>query len=163
MARHEINIELRANGSNAVSEFGKVGKASRDLIVNVKKIGNVFGEIGGNIGGLFQNILKGGAFGIMQSVVALGVNTFQRWRDSAKEAAEAASKAAKETADSIKSSVSAISSTMSTGISSVDKYTTSLIKQLDATRQLAVAEKELEKQRAIASGDSAAAARADEV
>ena len=52
---------------------------------------------------------------------------------------------------------------MSTGISSVDKYTTSLIKQLDATRQLAVAEKELEKQRAIASGDSAAAARADEV
>ena len=76
-----------------------------------------------------------------------------------KESAEAA----KETADSIKSSVSAISSTMSTGISSVDKYTTSLIKQLDATRQLAVAEKELEKQRAIASGDSAAAARADEV
>ena len=44
MARHEINIELRANGSNAVSEFGKVGKASRDLIVYVKKIGNVFGE-----------------------------------------------------------------------------------------------------------------------
>ena len=49
MANREVNIELRASGADKVAgEFGKVGKASRDLVVNVKKIGNVFGKLGGN-------------------------------------------------------------------------------------------------------------------
>ncbi|MBO7721387.1 MAG: hypothetical protein J6T01_03180 [Kiritimatiellae bacterium] len=69
MARREINIELRADGSKAVGEFGKVGKASRDLIVNVKKIGNAFGEIenvrffdlnsGDEISGVYYNMSGG--------------------------------------------------------------------------------------------------------
>ena len=94
MANGIVNIILRGQGGSQVgSEFAKVGKASTDLVVNIKKIGNVFGELGGNIGGFFQNILKGGVFGIAQSILQLGVDLFKKWRDSAKEAAEEAAKA----------------------------------------------------------------------
>ena len=125
----------------------------------VKGFGRGIGGVMGSVSRIIGDLFTGGLWSAGSRALGFIIAKFYEWRDSAKESAEAA----KETADSIKSSVSAISSTMSTGISSVDKYTTSLIKQLDATRQLAVAEKELEKQRAIASGDSAAAARADEV
>lgn len=76
MADGEINITLRsAGGDKVAAEFGKVGRASKDLIVNVKKIGNVFGELGGNIGGLLQNILKGSIWGIAAEV-AKGIGGF---------------------------------------------------------------------------------------
>ena len=162
MARHEINIALKADGSKAVGEFGKVGKASTDLIVNIKKIGNIFGELGGHVGGFIQNFLKGGVWGIAQSVVAMAVSAITKWRDSAKEAAEKASEAMKKSADEIKATLDSINKDFSSGVSAVDKYTSRLEKQIETTKRLALAEKELEKQRALASGDKEGAIKADE-
>ena len=162
MARREINIELRADGSKAVGEFGKVGKASRDLIVNVKKIGGAFGELGGLLGDLSSNILKGGVWGVMNAVVQAGVGLFQRWRDSAKEAAKASEEAVQKMADGVKSAVAEINSAYSTATSAADKWLAKTEKQIETTKRLAVAEQELAKQRALASGDKAGAAKADE-
>ena len=100
MARRTVNITLSASGGNQVAaEFGKAGKASTDLIVNIKKIGNVFGEVGGHLGGFVQNLLKGGIWGIAQAAIGGVVSLCQKWRDSAKEAAEAAEKAAQRARD----------------------------------------------------------------
>ena len=60
MASHTVNIKLQSGGADkVVGDFGKVRKASTDLIVNVKKIGNIFGDFGGSVGSLLQNFLKG--------------------------------------------------------------------------------------------------------
>lgn len=161
MASRTIDIRL----GSSFDPKGVVAAETQIQILEktVKGFGRGIGGVMGSVSRIIGDLFTGGLWSAGSRALGFIIAKFYEWRDSAKEAAEAASKAAKETADAIKSSVSEISSTMSSGISSVDKYTSSLIKQLDATKQLAVAEKELEKQRAIASGDSAAAARADEV
>ena len=110
MAKREVNITLRSSGAGkVVDDFGKIGSASRDLIVNVKKIGNVFGELGGNIGGFIQNILKGGVWGIVASIAENVMGLFGKWLDGQKEInkeleklAETAKKAGKAATDCFK-------------------------------------------------------------
>lgn len=154
----DIRFGTKYDGSGAAAAKTDIGSLTR--VISVFSRGTT-GPLK-KVLALIRDIATGGIWQIGASAIMAAGSLVVKFFQREKEAAEAAAKAAKESADAIKSTVSEISSTMSTGISSVDKYTSSLIKQLDATKQLAVAEKELEKQRAIASGDTAAAAKADE-
>ena len=166
MSSHKINIELSADGGKAVAdEIGKVGKASTDLIVNVKKIGRAFGEFGGFFGDLVSNILKGGVWGIMNAVISGAVSLFGKWRDSAKEAAEAAAKAAEEAAERQKKAVdeyaAAIDKLAKTSIEASNANLKRINAELDATQKLTKATLELERERARASGDYSGVSNAD--
>ena len=159
MDNNEINIELRANGgNNVVGELGRIRRSSSDLIVNVKKLGNVFGELGGNIAGLVQNILKGGVFGIVQSVINLGVSAFSKWRDAAAKAAEEAKeaerKASEEALKSISDYAAAIDKAYEKRNAAINERVKSIHSEIDATKELIKATLELEKARARKSGDA---------
>ena len=166
MARRTVNITLSASGGNQVAaEFGKAGKASTDLIVNIKKIGNVFGEVGGHLGGFVQNLLKGGIWGIAQAAIGGVVSLCQKWRDSAKEAAEAAEKAAQRARDAHQSYIDNYMAAVKKAASTEDQWLShglSLTKQrIDATNNLVKATLELEKAEARARGDKSAMERID--
>ena len=161
MAEHKINIELRADSGKAVDAFGKVGKASTDLIVNIKKLGGAFGDFGGIAGNILSNIFKGGIWGIMTAAVQGALSLFNKWRNSAKEAAEAVSEAMKKSAEEASAAITKINQAYKDEVSSIDKVTASTIKQIEATKKLAVATQELARQRALAAGDADAAAKAE--
>ena len=166
MAKNTVNIQLRAGGASQVAgEFGKVGKASTDLIVNVKKIGGAFGDLGGMLGGVVQNVLKGGIFGIAAEVTRGIVSLYAKWRDSAKEAAEAAEKAAQRARDAHQSYIDNYMSAVKKAASTEDQWLShglSLTKQrIDATNNLVKATLELEKAEARARGDKSAMERID--
>ena len=159
MDNNEINIELRASGgNNVVGELGRISRSASDLIVNVKKLGNVFGELGGNIAGLVQNILKGGVFGIVQSVIQLGVSAFSKWRDAAAKAAEEAKeaerKASEEALKSISDYAAAIDKAYEKRNAAINERVKSIHSEIDATKELIKATLELEKARARKSGDA---------
>ena len=158
MAKSEINIELRAaGGSRVAGEFGKIGKASTDLIVNVKKIGNAFGELGGNIGGLLQNILKGGVFGIVQSVIDLGISLVGKLRASWKKADEDIAKAEKETHEKrmkhLAEYATAAEKASAARKDAIDKELSSLKEEINATKELTKATLELKRASAFKKGD----------
>ena len=158
MADHEINIELRADGgSKVVGEFGRIDRASSDLIVNVKKIGNVFGELGGNIAGLVQNILKGGVFGIVQGVIQLGVSAFLKWRDAAKVAEREIAEAEKETHEKrmkhLSEFATAAEKASAARNDAISKETSALKEEINATKELTKATLELQRASAFKKGD----------
>ena len=100
MARQTVNIELRAGGGNQVAgEFGKAAKASQDFVVNIKKIGNVFGELGGTMGDLVSNIAKGGIWGIMNAAVAGAQKLLDSWLAKQEQVEERAATAAQKAYD----------------------------------------------------------------
>lgn len=159
MARHTVNIELHAGGgSQVVGEVGKVGKATTDLIVNIKKFGNLFGELGSNIGSFLQNLLKGGVWGIAQSIVQIGVDAFSKWKNAEKEAAEAAAKAAQEHLEKRQKLVSEYMATVERSLAAEKQWISHDLsmtqKRIDLTKNLTLATLELEKARARALGDT---------
>lgn len=96
MAKQTVNIELRASGGTKVAgEMGKIGKASTDLVVNIKKIGGAFGELGGFFGDLFSNIMKGGIWGIMSAAVQGVIKLFGKMSSASEEAEQKAAEAAR--------------------------------------------------------------------
>ena len=100
MASQTVNIELRSSGGSQVaSEFGKAAKASSDFVVNIKKIGNVFGELGGTMGDLVSNLAKGGIWGIMNAAVAGAQKLIDNWFAKEEEAEERAAAAAQKAYD----------------------------------------------------------------
>lgn len=164
MADKNIKVHIKTTAdTKALIEYDKVlGKMTGTLTgVSgvVASVASKFGGFGSVIAGFVRNFLRGGIWGIMATAVQ---ELWSRWKDGAKEAAEKASEAVKKSADEIKASVAEIDKSFSSGVSSVDKYTSRLEKQIDATKRLAIAEKELEKQRALANGDVVGAAKADE-
>lgn len=100
MARQTVNIELRATGGNQVAdEFGRAARASGDFVVNIKKIGNVFGELGGTMGDLISNIAKGGIWGIMNAAVAGAQKLLDDWFAKQEQAEERAATVAQKAYD----------------------------------------------------------------
>lgn len=166
MARHTVNIELHAGGGSQVAgEVGKVGKATTDLIVNVKKFGNLFGELGSNLGSLAQNLLKGGVWGIAQSIVQIGVDAFEKWRNAEKEAAEAAARHAQELLEKRQKCVSEYMETVERSLASEKQWIAHDLgmtqKRIALTKTLTQATIELEKARARAMGDTSGMRAAD--
>ena len=166
MAKRIVNVELRGTGGAQVaSELGKAGKASNDFVVNIKKIGNAFGELGSFWGDLISNITKGGIWGIMNAVVQGAVSLFSKWMNSAKEAAEAAAKATKDSLDKQQSYIDNFMSALKKVSDTENQWLShglSLTKQrIDATNNLTKATLELEKAEARMRGDKEAMADAD--
>ena len=154
----EIHIDSKYDGTGVasakadVTDFGRaVNTFARGTTGPLKRVL-----------GLIKDIATGGIWQIGASaIMAAGAYIAKFWRSTAEEAKKA-SEAIKKSADEIKASVAEIDKSFSSGVSSVDKYTSRLEKQIDTTKRLAIAEKELEKQRALASGDNMGAAKADE-
>ena len=151
MAKQIVNIEIRGSGgSQVVNEFGKVNKASQDFVVNVKKIGGVFGELGGAWGDLVSNIAKGGIWGIMNALINGVVTLYGKWRDSAKEAAEEAKRKTEEMIDANKKLVVSIKEASAAQAAAIDHNLSRREKEIDRVKELTKAEIELARQREIA-------------
>lgn len=159
MAKREIDIVLRSTGGKkVVGDLSGVRKASTDLVVNIKKLGGAFGEMGSIAGNVLSNILKGGVFGIIaasvQGAMALCVKAWNKHKEAAEKAAEAAKEAFDKMAKGIADKIGAIGNAFNAAITSIDKMTASFDKQTAAVKNLVLAHIELEKQRNIASGMS---------
>ena len=164
MAKREINIELRAAGAGKVAAaLGIVGNASKDLIVNVKKMGNVFGELGNNIGGLFQNILKGSVWGIVASIAENVIGLIGKWRDRQKEVAEASKRATEDMIAANAKLTASVRETAKTAEEASKTFISQRDEELKKTNELIKAEIRLKKERAIAAGMKTADAEKWEV
>lgn len=164
MASRTIDVHLRTNADTGPLE--KFRGTLESLSGTAKGLGGVvasvtskFGTWGEVVGGVFRNFMRGGIWGVMATAIQ---EIWTRWKDASKDAAEKASEAVKKSAVEIKTALDSINKEFTSGVSSVDKYTSRLEKQIDTTKRLAIAEKELEKQRALAANDSIGAAKADE-
>ena len=158
MAKHMVNIELRAGGgSQVLSEMGKVGKGTTDLIVLVKKLGNSFGEIGGFVSSLLQNILKGGIWGVMASLAQGVITLFKKCitsADDVQKAVEKAKQQAKELSEAYGKALESMKESSKNGLSAIDDMIKKRKQELEHDYKIAMAEKELQKQRARAAGDA---------
>lgn len=163
MADKTINVILasKATGDGFKKTEGgcaKTSKASADLIVNVKKLGNAFGELGNTMGSVAQNFLKGSIWGLAadgarflwDQLVSLCDQTevLRRQMERADRASEKFAKTAaedmKKLADSHAATVKAIDDELSRRQRSIDL----LAKERDAVL-------ELEKQKRLAAGQNA--------
>jgi hypothetical protein len=163
MSRHTVNIELRASGgTKTAGEMGKVGKASTDLVANIKKLGNVFGELGGNIGGILKNILKGGIWGIMAEVasgiVSLGKKAWDTLKKAEKETQEAQARVIATQARGLENLAAAQRNAAAAREAAIKSAAESYKKELDAVHDLTKANLELAKAQARARGDVSAVA-----
>ena len=166
MSRHTVNIELSASGGTKVAgEMGKVGKASTDLVVNVKKLGNVFGELGGNVGGLISNILKGGIWGVMaevtRGVVSLGKKAWDTLKKAKEEAKEAQLRIFDTQSKGYANLAAAIKNVAAAREESIKSASDSYKKELDAVHDLTRANLELARAQARARGDASAVSSID--
>lgn len=166
MARRTVNIELRASGGRQVAgELGKAGKASTDLIVNIRKLGNAFGEIGGNIGGLVSNILKGGIWGIAataaKGVMSLASKAWENLKKAEKEALEASLRIYDTQARGLANLAAAQKKVFAAREASINSAAQSYKKELDAVHDLTKANLELARAQARARGDTSAVASID--
>lgn len=166
MAKQTVNIELRAaGGSQVAGEFSKATKASRDFVVNIKKIGGAFGELGGAWGDLISNITKGGIWGIMNSVIS-GIGTLcAKVYKSIKESSEAYQKTITDSLSVMAEKMAAYKVTVEDVAkaerAAVDAGTNRLKSQIDLTEQLTKATIELARQKRIAAGEGAETVNAE--
>lgn len=166
-----VNIVLKAIAQG--SGFEKHTKNAKELTAQVrdlsqagKKLGMVFGTVGGAIGDLFANILKGGIWGVMASLGDLAVKAWGKWSNSAKEAAEAVAKAEHEAHDARLKHLDDFADKAA----KVDAARKATIKEnlkrindeIDATKELTRATLELARADARRRGDKAAVVRLDE-
>lgn len=147
---------------NAVRTMvGDVG----DLSGALKKLGSIFGMIGGAAGGLFANILKGGVWGVMAEGVRIVIGLIGSWRDKEKAAAEEVEKAAKAAYDArikaVNDYAAAVEKAHAAANKANDEHLRLINAEVDATNNLKKALLELEAVRARKRGDTDAAARAE--
>ena len=170
MASHNVNIVLRSDKTGSgfadtLKDIGATKRATTDLIINVKKIGNVFGELGSQLGGLFQNILKGSVWGTAAEGVKLVAGKIKDlWNasdEAAKKSAEEAAKATDARIAALDKYVSAVKAAKSEADKATNNTLKSIKDEIDATHALTKAKLELQKAEARARGDSAAVAEAD--
>ena len=159
MSKREINIELRSSGGKKVeSDLSGVRKASTDLVVNIKKLGGAFGDLGSIAGNVLSNILKGGIWGIMaasvQGAMALCVKAWNKHKEAAEKAAEAAKEAFDKMTKDVADKIAAVGTAFTAAVTNIDKMTASYDKQTAAVKNHVLAQIELEKQRNIAGGMS---------
>lgn len=171
MADKKINIILdtRATGdgferTNKGLEYSKKAaekatKASTDLTVSVKKLGNVFGDAGSSIGGFVSNLLKGGVWGMATEMIRGFISYFVEAAEEAKRKAEEAMKKVVEQIDSVTSHInsykSAVAESADAARAAADAAAAKRRAEIDLTERLTKAEIELTRQRRIAAGESA--------
>ena len=133
--------------------------ASADLTTHVKKLGGVFGQAGGAIGGFVSNFLKGGVWGMAFEAVR---GLFDYIKDAAEEAkrqAEELSKKIVEQIDSVTSHInsykSAVAESAEAARAAADAAAAKRRAEIDLTERLTKAEIELTRQRRIAAGENA--------
>lgn len=160
MAKQIVNIVLRGDGGTQVAnEFAKVRKASTDFVVNIKKIGGVFGELGGAWGDLVSNIAKGGVWGIMNAAVQGSIKLCVKWYEAWKEKGEAYQKTMTDALTTMADRMAAYKVTVEDVAkaerAAVDAGANRLKSQIGLTEQLTKATIELARQKRIAAGESA--------
>ena len=167
MAGGIVNIILRSisQGSGFKDNIDNAQKLKRemgDLSQAAQKFGTAFGTAGGIVGSAISNILKGGIWGAMAEGVRLVVHLLGKWRDSAKEAAEAEAKAFKESHDArmknLADFASAAEKASAAQAAAISERTKRLNAEIDATKELIKATLELEKANARQRGDASAVA-----
>lgn len=163
MADKTINIVLASKSTGdgfkkTEAGYAKTNKASQDLIVNVKKLGNVFGELGSTAGSALQNILKGSVWGLAadgarflwDQLVTLCDQT-EVLRRQMERADRAADKFAKNATDEMKHLAESHSAT----IKAIDDELSRRQRSIDLLAKERDAVLELEKQKRLAAGQSA--------
>ena len=98
MANGIVNLVFRsiAQGSgfkDTLNQAREMKGEMGDLTESVKKLGGVAGQTGGLVGEMLSSALKGGIFGVIAAAVGVIVNLYGKWRDAARETAEAAKRA----------------------------------------------------------------------
>lgn len=171
MADKKINIILdsRATGDGfertnkglgySKKAAEKATKASTDLTVSVKRLGNVFGDAGSSIGGFVSNLLKGGVWGMATEMIRGFISYFVEAAEEAKRKAEEAMKKVVEQIDSVTSHInsykSAVAESAEAARNAADAAAAKRRAEIDLTERLTKAEIELTRQRRIAAGENA--------
>jgi len=159
MAGGLVNIVLRSISQGSgwqdhVDNAKKLTAQMGDLSGAAKKFGRIFGTVGGAVGDMFANMLKGGIWGVMASLADVGVKAWMKWRDSAEEAAKKSTEALERQQAYIDNFVSAVKKASDTELKWIS-HDLSLNKQrIDSVKDLTRATLELEKAMARAMGDT---------
>lgn len=171
MANGHVNIVLstkkKGTGIEDTSKgLVSISKNVVDVRFAVRKLGNVFGELGTTAGSVIANVLKGGVWGAMAEGIRLVVQWIGKWRDAAKEAAEEAAKAQEAAAERQQKALERLADVqrrVAAARQAAIADGTKLWKaERDAVNDLAKAMLELERAQARLRGDSAGVQKADD-
>ena len=159
MAGGVVNIALKVSGAGSViDELGNVNKSIKgtanviaDLSRSAKVMAHSIGGFAGRIVDLAKTIFTGGLLEVGAKLVSMVYDTFvessERVLEKAKEDAKKLSEAYGETLAEMKKS-------SEQGISEIDALLKKRKEEIDHIHKVAMAEKELEKQRASAAGNT---------
>ena len=157
MANGIVNLVFRsiAQGSgfkDALTQAREMKGEMGDLTESVKKLGGVAGQTGGLVGEMLSSALKGGIFGVIAAAVGVIVNLYGKWRDAARETAEAEKRAFDDRVKAVSDYSAAVEKCYQASASAIDGN----LKRINAE---VTAELELQRERARANGDDEGAER----
>ena len=164
MANGIVNLVFRsiAQGSgfkDTLTQAREMKGEMGDLTESVKKLGGVAGQTGGLVGEMLSSALKGGIFGVIAAAVGVIVNLYGKWRDAARETAEAEKRAFDDRVKAVSDYSAAVEKCYQASASAIDGNLKRINAEIDATRDLVTAELELQRERARANGDDEGAER----
>lgn len=153
----EILLQSASVGSgfkDTVDNAKRVSASMSDLQDGVRKLGLVFGSLGGIAGNALANILKGGIWGAMAEGVRIVIGLIGKWRDRAKQAAAEVQKKFEQTVAAVKDGAKAAGDAVAAAISNSERRAKMYDAEIAKIAALKKAIVELNRERNIAAGMS---------
>ena len=151
-----------ASTGGGMAEFVRQSKDSlgnvSQLTQGVRTLSQTFGTLGQTAGSVVSSILKGGIWGAAAAGVTLVVTAFRKWRDAAREAAEAQDRAMKESIARGREAAQALRESYAAAAKAIDEQAKRQKADIELTKQQTKASLELAAAKEKAAGNTAKAA-----
>lgn len=159
---NELNQKAKAAGDDIQSAFSPAKLVFAALHGNIKGVGQQLLGLVSKIKGVQLSFLAFSGIAAVISLVSVGVSKLVDHLKASEEAAKKSKDSLEKYASGCKAIIQSIEGAYSAGVSAIDKMTSQQEKQIESVKRLVLAEKELEKQRARAAGDSARVAKIED-